>query len=397
MDKFWEGALEAAKITPKETGTSAVYPAIDQSFVAGLRENPNLQLVSELYNRIPRETVALQETALEVARQTVKTMEERNRVDLHPDGYLDVLNNFVARLLQKGEIEEGLARAQGAVTFAEKCYDQDEKRFAPRLAQALEHQTSAYLFLQRHTEALEIMDKALALYQELAAATPTEYSRSLAISLNNRVSALTALGRLEEAAESAAEAVQRFRDIANSTNRPQELKFGEGLEPWIADVRPDLAACLLAQSTVLSQLDRKQESLRAAQEATEQLETLDGDYPDQFRPLLAQAYNNIAMGLSATGRDEEALAEIEKAVAQFTQLAAVRPTAYRHFLAHVLLSQSTALMRLERWEDAIEICQKAAGHYEQLSDERPEMFLQNLVGLSGFPNKTRGSSGVCRG
>jgi tetratricopeptide (TPR) repeat protein len=306
-------------------------------------------------------------------------MEERNRVDLYPDGYLDVLNNFVARLLQRGEIEEGLARAQDAVAFAEKSYAQNAERFAPQLAQALEHQTSAHLFLQHHAEALETIDKALDVYRELAAATPKEYSRSLAICLNTRVSALAALGRLEEAAESAAEAVQLFRDIPNGTNRTQELKLGTGLEPWLADVRPDLAACLLAQSTVLSQLDRKQESLTTAQEATQRLETLDGDYPDQFRPLLAQAYNNLAMGLSDAGRDEEALAEIEKAVTQFTQLAAIRPTTYRHFLAHVLLSQSTALMRLEIWEDAIEACQKAACHYEQLSDERPEVFLQNLV------------------
>ena len=180
MEQFWEGALEAAKITPKETGTSAVYPAIDQSFVAGLRENPNLQLIAKLYNRIPRETVALQETALEVARQTVKAMEERNRVNLHPDGYLDVLNNFVARLLQKGEIKEGFARAREAVAFAEERHTQDGERFAPRLAQALEHQTSAYLFLQRHAEALATIDKALALYRELTVATPKEYSRSLA-------------------------------------------------------------------------------------------------------------------------------------------------------------------------------------------------------------------------
>ena len=288
-------------------------------------------------------------------------MEERNRVDLHPDGYLDVLNNLVARLLQKGEIEEGLTRARDAVTFAEQRYAQDEERFAPKLAQALEHQTSAYLFLQRHAEALETVDKALAMYRELAAVTPKEYSRSLAICLNNRISASHYPWEIRGSRRiGCGGGAERFRDIADHVDTATKLKFGQGLEPWIADVRPDLAACLLAQSTVLSQLDRKQGSLRAAQEATEQLETLDSDYPDQFRPLLAQAYNNLAMGLSDAGRDEEALAEIEKAVTQFTQLAAIRPTAYRHFLAHVLLSQSTALIRLERWEDAIEACQKAA-------------------------------------
>ena len=116
IEQFREGALEAAKITSKETATLAVYPAIDQSFVAGLRENPNLQLITEL-----RETVALREADLEVARQTAKTMEERSRGNLHLDVYLDVLNNFVAWLLQKGKIEEGLARAQDAVTFAKNA------------------------------------------------------------------------------------------------------------------------------------------------------------------------------------------------------------------------------------------------------------------------------------
>ncbi len=67
MDKFLVGALEAAIITPKETGAAAVYPAIEQAFVAEMQEKLDLGLIAELYNRIPRETVALQGTATEVA------------------------------------------------------------------------------------------------------------------------------------------------------------------------------------------------------------------------------------------------------------------------------------------------------------------------------------------
>lgn len=379
MDKFWEGALEAVIISPKETGIVAVYPAVDQSLVTELRKKSDPSLIAEFYNRIPRETVGLLETAAEVTRQAVKTMEEQNRVDLHPDGYLDMLNNFVARLLQKGELVEGLDRAQDAVDFAKKKCDLNPNRFRPRLAQAFAHLASAYLFRNQYTESLDAMNSALGIYRDLVATSPKDYSRSLAICLNNRVSVLSKIGRMKEAADSAGEAVRRFREIANQINNDERSEFGGGLEPWTKDVSPDLAACLLAQSTVLSNLGLKQESLIAAQEATDEFEKLDSNYPDQFRPLLAQAYNNLSMGLSRLGRNEEAIAEIDKAVTIFSQLVKVRPTIYRHFLAHVLLSKSAALICLEKWESAIEVCRNAVKHYDQLSNERPDVFLESLV------------------
>jgi hypothetical protein len=102
----WAGAIDAATIT-SQTVNDAVYHAIDLALSQALKANPLLEVVADLYNELPRDTVALQRTAIEVMRQTVAAGEERGRADTHPGQYLTVLNNYTARLLQQNEF--GLA------------------------------------------------------------------------------------------------------------------------------------------------------------------------------------------------------------------------------------------------------------------------------------------------
>ena len=85
--KFWAGALKAAQITPQET-EAAVYRSIDSAMAELLRSGSYLEVVADLYNSLPRDTAALQETALEVAHQTLKAVETRGRVEVDPVGYL---------------------------------------------------------------------------------------------------------------------------------------------------------------------------------------------------------------------------------------------------------------------------------------------------------------------
>ena len=379
MDKYWESALEAATITPKETGTVAVYPAIDESFATALREEPNAELLAQLYNRLPRETVALQETATEIARQTVKAMEDRDRVDLHPDGYLDTVNNFIARLLQKGAVDEALEHAQKAIDFARKQEPDTYDSIAPRLAQSLEHLSVAHLNQQRRADALQATDEALAIYRSLTQTNPQTYARPIAICLNNRIGMLDQLSQLDEAAAAADEAIRYFRNQKTSKKRRDERHFAGGLEPWIEDMRPDLAACLLAQSTVLNKLGQAAPSLKAAQEATDILYVLDQEYPDQFRPLLGQAYNNLAMGFGGVGRKEDALAAIEKAVAVFKELAQVRPDTFQSYLGHVLMGYSASLIQLGRLEEAVQVGHEAVQQYEKLASENAKTYQALLL------------------
>ena len=189
------------------------------------------------------------------------------------------------------------------------------------------------------------------------------------------------LGRPFEAVESGREAAAIFRSLLGQA--PDATNYGPFPEPvlqaWIGDVRADYATCLLALSTALNETGVKEETLDVVEESLSFLGPLAEDYPDQFRPLLAQAYNNRAMALGALGRNEDALAAIERAVSIFKDLARVRPEVYLHSLAFVLRGESLAFFKLGRIPQSVASCESAVEIYERLDRDHPSLFLPNLI------------------
>jgi hypothetical protein len=190
LDSLWEGALEAATIASQSAGNAAVYSAIDRAIADSLRKRSNLKVVVDLYDRLPRDTVALQETALEVARQTVAATEERGLDKQHPDQFLLLLNNYTGRLLQAGKWKDADTESARALGIARTGHTDDPRRYAGELAQALEIAVTLATSSGRGAEALAPMDEALAIYRELAAGGTAESKRALAICLNNRITAV---------------------------------------------------------------------------------------------------------------------------------------------------------------------------------------------------------------
>jgi tetratricopeptide (TPR) repeat protein len=78
-----------------------------------------------------------------------------------------------------------------------------------------------------------------------------------------------------------------------------------------------------------------------------------------FRPNLAMSLNNLSNRLSDLGRREEALKAIEEAVAIYGGLAEVRPDAFRPNLAVSLNNLSNRLSDLGRREEALEAVKEA--------------------------------------
>ncbi len=379
VEQYCFEALDAALEATKGQGEKVIYPVIDQIIASYLREKPNLRLIADLHNRLPRDTIALQETATEVGRQVVNAMEERGRVTLHPDGYIDLVNNLVGRLLQIGAIEEALSRAGSAVELARVKFGEDQDLFGGRLAQSLENQALACGFLNRNVEALNALQEALPIYRKLAKQNPEKFKSDLARCLNNQVNLLDNLGRLEEAAASAEEAVQIYHQISMNIDKYGNQSFASGLETWVQDIRPNLGDSLLAQSTILNKLERKEESLAAVEEAVDIFETLAQDYPDQFRHHLGMTYNNLAMGLGGLDRNEEALTAMKKSTDIYRELVKIRPEVFRQYLAHTLNGKAAALIRVGKPEEAIFCIQEAIKEYEQLTKIRPESFLPLLA------------------
>src|SRR5579871_6542566 len=80
---YWEAAFEAAVEAAEITEGSQALLALDDALSRSLHDSPDLALASDLYNRLPLDTLALKKTATEVYRQIVRAMEERDRVGLH--------------------------------------------------------------------------------------------------------------------------------------------------------------------------------------------------------------------------------------------------------------------------------------------------------------------------
>jgi tetratricopeptide (TPR) repeat protein len=373
---LWEGALEAATIASQSAGNAAVYQAIDQAIAESLRERPNLNVVVDLYDRLPRDTVALQKTALEVARQTVAATEARGLDKKHPDQFLILLNNYTGRLLQAGEWKDASTQAAKAVGIARTEYEREPQRYAGELAQALENAVTVATSSGRSEDAVAPMDEALAIHRQLAADGKAESRRELAICLNNRIHLLDNLGRFTEALASGEEAVQLFRNLLSADDADFHPA---GLADWVSHVHSDLATCLLALSTALNKAERYTESLCAAEEAVHTFDALAGEHPDYFRPLLGQAYNNWAMGLDGLGRPAEAATKAREAVSIFRNLESIRPKVYRSYLAHVLLGEALALGKSQQLTEAANAAQEALSLYENLAQDRKDVFRPKVL------------------
>jgi len=176
--------------------------------------------------------------------------------------------------------------------------------------------------------------------------------------------ALSALGRREEALRATQEAVGIYRGLAEQN--PQAFL-------------PYLAGSLNNLGNRLSELGRREEALTATQEAVGIYRGLAEQNPQAFLPYLAGSLNNLGGMLSALGRREEALAATQEAVDIYRQLAQANPQAFLPDLAGSLNNLGAMLSELGRWEEALAATQEAADLYRGLARENPQAFRPYLA------------------
>ncbi len=193
---------------------------------------------------------------------------------------------------------------------------------------------------------------------------PSQQDGLIAGALNNLANRLSDLGRREEALKTAQEAVEIHRALA--AERPDAF-------------RPDLAMSLNNLGNMLSELGRREEALETAQEAVELYGALAAERPEAFRPNLAASLNNLANSLSDLGRREQALETAQEAVKLYRALSAERPDAFRPGLAMALSNLANWLRDLGRREQALKTAQQAVGIRRALAAERPDAFRPDLA------------------
>ena len=107
-------------------------------------------------------------------------------------------------------------------------------------------------------------------------------------------------------------------------------------------------------SNHLSWLGRREDALKAIEEAVDLYRNLAAQRPDAFNADLTSSLNNLSTCLSVLGRREDALKASEEAVEIRRKLAAQRPDAFNPALATSIGVKSQVLSGIERERDALD-------------------------------------------
>jgi tetratricopeptide (TPR) repeat protein/nucleoside phosphorylase len=199
----------------------------------------------------------------------------------------------------------------------------------------------------------------------LAALPATEAARAERARLQNRLGVgLSEVGRREEALRATQEAVELRRALAEA--RPDVFL-------------PDLASSLNNLGSRLRELGRREEALLATQEAVGLRRALAEARPDAALPNLAISLTNLGAMLRELGRREEALRATQEAVELHRALAGARPHAFLPNLAGSLSNLGIELSELGRREEALLATQEAVELRRTLAQARPDAFLPALA------------------
>ena len=252
------------------------------------------------------------------------------------------------------------------------CFEY-EKRFAeesPLLyANILVFYGTALSELGRREEALEATQKAVEIWRQLA---PSHFP-DLAMSLLHLGRDLSELGRREEALEATREAVKIYCQLAAS-------------DP--STYLPELAGSLNNLGNMFSELGRREDALGATKKAVEIWRRLTTFHPDVSLSSLAMGLNNLGNILSELGRREEALEATREAVEMYRSLAAACPDAFLPALGMSLNNLARALDNLGRREEALDAIQEAVVTRRQLVNSCSDAFLPDLgINLNNLGTK----------
>jgi tetratricopeptide (TPR) repeat protein len=175
------------------------------------------------------------EKALAATREALDI--HRELAQAHPDAFLPELalslNNVSNRLSEIGRREEALAAAREAVKAFRQSTQIRPDVYAPALAQSLMNLGASLSDFGLYKEAIVNTQEAIKIQRKLAETQPGALP-DLAVSLNNLVTMLSALGRQEKAFSIREEAIRILT--------PSFLRLPTDFAPWMAMMVQDYLA-----------------------------------------------------------------------------------------------------------------------------------------------------------
>ena len=343
-----------------------------RTLVSALQEHPSPETAERLYERLPLNTVALLELALEVTSQLLAAQPAPAQETAEFGEWVKLLVDHAVRLVDLGRAQQGLEVAEQVL---------DLSRIHPGsvtpepLARAHAIASECHVVLGDLEAATAEQEAALRIHRELAGGR-----RSVAVagSLVNLAHRLDQSGRQTEALELYEQATQMFRDLLESAPRDLRLQVedavaaGSGpIRIWVefgerperltprdvvidllsgnkGQLRGGLADALLGQVDLLVELDRAWDALQAAEEAVAKLRDLTDAAPDTYGEALALTWLRLAETLEALGRVDEALKAAQEATSYFRTAEREHPGAFRQPLVHCLFCLAEISLRAGR-------------------------------------------------
>lgn len=319
LEQLPEASCTSAVDAALEAGLEAIdiYPAIDIKVATKLQGSASPELVMALYNRIPKESVALQKTGIEIYKQAAQIMLNRNTAERYPEGYIDLLNNYTSRLLLARQVDDAKTNVDITFDLVSKHYAEEPQRFFMYYVNTLE--SRAVICSYQGDKMLAIEDRERVI--EMLDNHNHSLQRKLATTLNNQAGVLFSAERWDEALRIGEDAVKIYQVIYAETKPELGTQFNQGLQPWVDDCRPELGYALIALSTYQNKMGDTKATDLSSGEALNIFKTLNADFPDQFSHHLAQAYNNRAMSYSSKGLYEKVVESLGSSAKIYTSLA----------------------------------------------------------------------------
>jgi tetratricopeptide (TPR) repeat protein len=228
-------------------------------------------------------------------------------------------HNLGVRLSELGHPAKALPVMQDAVVIRRELAAASPDRYRPALARALSNLGATLVTLGRPGDALQVNQEAVTMYWKLAVVTPDDYYTELAQAMANIEETLAMLGCPADALPAKAVAM-----------------FGLGAAVNPARYRVYLARSLNNLGFRLATLGRPAEALPVIRAAVAMHRELAGASRDPYHPDLAQSVANLGITLRMLDRPARALPVLEEAVAMCRELAAARPNRYPHVLVRSL-------------------------------------------------------------
>lgn len=212
--------------------------------------------------------------------------------------------------------------------------------------------------LGRWTEALENLTQAVHLRRALIDDGAHHLRPHLAISLDGLSTVLSDLQQREEAYETSREAIQLLRQ--ESLTEPR--------------LRSELAKALYTTSAAAADLQHHEEARAAAAESVEIYQELIQRGTVRLRGELAKSLINLGVAQAAVGRLDSSLATHRRAVSLLEDLAAERPERYTVDLSLALYGLGNRLGAIEDHEGAFRAMERAVAIRRELARHRPDAF-----------------------